>query len=446
MLVFAVALFLTVCSGVEGVRTRPSNSDYAQFFTRWLTSRNAAYTADVFQRRFAVFKENYDLVDDHNERFRSGLASFTMALNQWADLTESEYRGKLGFVDRDSANVATNQGTPSVPAPAPRMLGDPIADAMCQRFGIMCRASSTGVARPSSSSSSAASAPTARSSSSVPSAPSAQSSSTGSARSSSTGPVVNPLPAVSSSSASPATPAVSSTAAAGGSTGAPAPGATSVDWRQYGYINPIKDQASCGSCWTFASTSSMEAAWAYKTGQLLSFSEQELLDCAANGARTCNTGGSMQDSWNWLISGSTRRSPMTSAAYPYTESSAASCLYNASRATNAVFSSRVYVQATEAALLAAVQTRPSVAVAIHASGRAFQFYSSGVLSDSTCLSTNLDHAVNVVGYGTDAATGFDYWLVRNSWSTRWGEQGYVKIRRNFNNMCGIATQPTYIVA
>jgi cathepsin L len=190
----------------------------------------------------------------------------------------------------------------------------------------------------------------------------------------------------------------------------------------------------------------MESAWAIKTGQLLSFSEQELLDCAANGARTCNTGGNMQDSWNWLINGNTRRSPMHSASYPYTANSDASCLYNASRATNAVFASRVYVQATEAALLTAARTVPSIAVAIHASGRAFQFYSSGVLSDSSCLSTNLDHAVNVVGFGTDAATGFDYWLVRNSWSSRWGENGYVKIRRNFNNMCGIATQPTYITA
>lgn len=209
----------------------------------------------------------------------------------------------------------------------------------------------------------------------------------------------------------------------------------------------MKDQGQCGSCWTFASTAVAEAAWAMKTGTLLSFSEQELLDCAANGARTCATGGAMQDSWNWWIgSGSTRRSPMTGAAYPYTTNSDASCLYDASRATNAVFATKVNVQPTEAALLAASQARPAVAVAVHASGRAFQFYSSGVLSDSTCLSTNLDHAVVVVGYGTDATTGYDYYLVRNSWGTGWGDRGYAKIRRNFNNMCGITTQPSYVTA
>jgi len=190
----------------------------------------------------------------------------------------------------------------------------------------------------------------------------------------------------------------------------------------------------------------MESAWAFKTGRLLSFSEQELLDCAAGGARTCASGGAMQDSWNWLISGSTRRSPMTSQSYPYTGNSNAACLYNASRTTDAVFMSRTYVSNNDNALMNAVRRAPAVAAAIHGSGRAFQFYSSGILSDSSCSSTNLDHAVTVVGFGTDVASGYDYWLIRNSWGTGWGQGGYAKIRRGFNNMCGLNSQASYVVA
>jgi len=465
MLVFTVLLAVSLSVTVEATRSRPSPLEYAQFFSRWLSSRNATYSSDMFQQRFAVYKDNWNLVDDHNERFRAGLESFTMALNQWADLSEGEYRRKLGFVDHSVNNLASQQPTqPPVTVQetpsTPRMLGDAFSDAMCQRFGIMCpaRSSSTGGARSSSTAAARSSSSTgaARSSSAVPAASSsgaarssstvqARSSSTGQARSSSAAPASS-APTQRSSSSTPVVAPSSTASAAASSTGAPAADTTSIDWRQYGYFNPIRDQGQCGACWTFASVAVMEAAWAIKTGSLLKFSEQELLDCAANGARTCDTGGSMQDSWSWLISGTTRRSPMSQASYPYTTSSAASCLYDATRATNAVFQSRVYVQSTDAALVAAVQTRPAIAVAISGSGRAFQFYSSGVLSDSSCSSTVLDHAVVVVGYGTDATTGYDYWLIRNSWGTRWGEQGYAKIRRNFNNMCGITTQPTYVVA
>lgn len=85
-----------------------------------------------------------------------------------------------------------------------------------------------------------------------------------------------------------------------------------------------------------------------------------------------------------------------------------------------------------------------ISVAIHID-RKFEFYRSGVYSNNDCKKDyySLNHAALIVGYGNDNRTGMDYWIVKNSWGTDWGERGYVRMRRNFNNMCGIATNGLY---
>ena len=113
-----------------------------------------------------------------------------------------------------------------------------------------------------------------------------------------------------------------------------------------------------------------------------------------------------------------------------------------SSAIGAKVTGYTYVSATETALLTAVQNIGPISVAIYASSN-FDAYSSGVLTDSTCNGLGVNHAVVVVGYGTDLATGLDYWLVRNSWSEYWGESGYIKMARNNNNMCMIASYAYY---
>jgi cathepsin L len=131
----------------------------------------------------------------------------------------------------------------------------------------------------------------------------------------------------------------------------------------------------------------------------------------------------------------------TDEAYPYTGKQG-TCSYQASNSVATCSGWYNVDSGNELALQQAVATVGPVAVAIDASQMSFQLYRSGVYSSSSCSSTNLDHAVLTVGYGT-ASNGQQYWLVKNSWGTSWGMNGYIEMARNQNNMCGIATEPSY---
>jgi C1A family cysteine protease len=219
----------------------------------------------------------------------------------------------------------------------------------------------------------------------------------------------------------------------------------SIDWTKKGVVNPIRDQGQCGSCWAFATTANAESVWAISKGQLMDLSEEFLVDCATGVGyfnMGCN-GGQPDSALKYMIN----NGQCSETSYPYTSGvtkTAGAC--QKCDSVGVSFSTCYDVKPNDQVSLKAAVSQQPVVIAIEADTKYFQSYSSGILTDDLKCGTSLDHAVEIVGYGTE--NGIDYWKVRNSWGESWGEQGYVRIQKSSSTndigVCGIAAEPSYI--
>ena len=210
---------------------------------------------------------------------------------------------------------------------------------------------------------------------------------------------------------------------------------SAYDWRDYGRVSAVKDQGSCGSCWAFSTVANLEGLYFATKGVMKTFSEQMLVDCDTSDSG-CN-GGLMEYAFTWLK----KNGIMLDSDYPYRGVKQA-CKSDKTKYVDMTVTGYKKLGSSYSTWSAVdedeikeflYQTGP-LAVALNADR--LQTYSSGILDETSarCPTSGINHAVTLVGYGTQSST--DFWIVKNSWGRSWGESGYFRIRRG-NGTCGI---------
>eukprot|EP00992_Anisonema_acinus_P015089 TRINITY_DN9602_c0_g2_i1.p1 TRINITY_DN9602_c0_g2~~TRINITY_DN9602_c0_g2_i1.p1 ORF type:complete len:320 (-),score=65.93 TRINITY_DN9602_c0_g2_i1:87-1046(-) len=208
----------------------------------------------------------------------------------------------------------------------------------------------------------------------------------------------------------------------------------SVDWRTRGAVTPVKNQGQCGSCWTFSTTGNIEGQWFLAGHRLVSLSEQELVSCATTAGHGCQ-GGSMDAAFRWVK----EKGGITSEAnYPYTSGHGVtgSCKRDRETPIAAKISGSKRIASSETTIAAQLARSGPLSIAVDAQ-RGWQTYRGGIMH--TCYGKQLDHGVLLVGYGQEGSTR--YWIVKNSWTSSWGEHGYIRLARG-SDQCGMTSDVT----
>ncbi|KAM5548711.1 cysteine protease RD19A [Rosa sericea] len=222
------------------------------------------------------------------------------------------------------------------------------------------------------------------------------------------------------------------------------------DWREHGAVTEVKNQGSCGSCWSFSTTGALEGAHFLATGELVSLSEQQLVDCdhecdpeeAGSCDAGCN-GGLMNSAFEYTLKAG---GLMKEKDYPYTGTDRGTCKFDKTKIAAKVSNFSV-VSLDEDQIAANLVKNGPLAVAINAVF--MQTYVGGVSCPYIC-SKRLDHGVLLVGYGASAYAPVrmkekPYWIIKNSWGENWGEKGFYKICRG-RNICGVDSMVSTVAA
>ncbi|CAD7092275.1 unnamed protein product [Hermetia illucens] len=208
----------------------------------------------------------------------------------------------------------------------------------------------------------------------------------------------------------------------------------SFDWREKGAITQVKDQGACGSCWAFSVIGNIEGIHAVNTGKLEEYSEQELVDCDTidNGC----AGGLPDNAYKAIeeIGGLELENE-----YPY-KAKKSKCSFNKTM-SHVKVKGAVDLPKNETAMALWLVNNGPISIGINAN--AMQFYRGGISHPwkLLCRAGGIDHGVLIVGYGVAEYPLFNktlpYWIVKNSWGKRWGEQGYYRVFRG-DNTCGVS--------
>lgn len=223
---------------------------------------------------------------------------------------------------------------------------------------------------------------------------------------------------------------------------------THVDWREKGVVSGVKNQGKCGSCWTFSTTGAMESHHAikFKNWKTSEMAEQQLLDCAGDFENHGCNGGLPSHAFEYIHAAGGLSKEFF---YPYRAESTgdkSQCRFDSSAKSKIggrTVRSFNMTEGDEESLMRIVATVGPVSVAFQVV-EDFRLYKRGVYSTDKCKQgpQDVNHAVLIVGYGTEPDVRLPYWIVKNSWGTDWGEDGYFRIARG-RNMCGIATCASY---
>merc|ERR1712076_332027 len=220
-------------------------------------------------------------------------------------------------------------------------------------------------------------------------------------------------------------------------------------------VTSVKDQGSCGSCWSFGGAATFEGAMCLDGQQDCTTwsgaSEQQLVDCGGKDDTDLGPYYDMACNGGWIDNA--LYYVLTTGyidgydSYPYVSGStkkAGTCVADPANSVGSLSNCGATTKNSETELTAALSQVGPVGIAIDAGGIGFQLYSGGVYVSNTCSSSRLNHAVTAVGYGN--LDGQDYFTVKNSWGTGWGDAGYILMARGRNNQCGVAATPAYAIA